>query len=69
MPKRRLRVVRTRPALLGVCERCKAQFISNLPVSPKATVEITAAFDAHKCLPLDSSQKALQIVREATGKQ
>ena len=25
-----------------------------------------AAFDAHKCVPLDGSQNALRIVREAT---
>ena len=26
------------------------------------------AFDAHKCVPLDSSQNALRVVREATEK-
>ena len=31
-----------------------------------AEAEIDTAFDAHKCVPLDSSQNALQVVREAT---
>jgi hypothetical protein len=32
----------------------------------KAKSEISSAFDAHKCLPLDASQNALRVVREAT---
>jgi hypothetical protein len=54
MPKRKLRLVK--PGL-AVCERCNAQF---------SDPDIQAQFDAHKCKPVDSSQNALRIVREAT---
>jgi len=66
MAKRKLRIVKTIPDFLGVCERCGSQFKSAMPVQSEAMDEITTAFDAHKCLPLDSSQLALRIVREAT---
>ena len=66
MPKRILRLVKTSPDFLGVCERCGSQFKSALPVQSKAEDEVAAAFYAHKCLPLDSSQNALRVVREAT---
>jgi hypothetical protein len=32
----------------------------------EAEKEIMAGYDAHKCKPVDSSQNALRIVREAT---
>jgi len=54
MPKRTLRIVKQG---LGICERCNAQFKDS---------DIQAQFDAHKCKPVDSSQNALRIVREAT---
>jgi len=66
MAKRQLRIVKTSPDLLAVCERCGSQFKSALLVQAEANAEISAAFDTHKCLPLDSSQNALRIVREAT---
>jgi hypothetical protein len=66
MAKRKLHIVKTSPDLLGVCERCGSQFKSALPVQSKAEAEISAAFDAHKCLLLDSSQNARRVVREAT---
>jgi hypothetical protein len=66
MAKRKLRIVITGPAHLGVCEQCSSQFRSALPDQSKAKAEISAAFDAHKCLSLDSSQNALRVVREAT---
>ena len=58
MPKRKLRIVRRNPDL-GVCERCNSQFRGT-------ESEIHKAFDAHQCKPVDSSQNALRIVREAT---
>jgi hypothetical protein len=60
MPKRKLRIVRPNPPMIGICERCNFQF--------KAETEraIYAAFDAHKCKLIDTSQNALRIVREAT---
>lgn len=66
MPKRNLRMVRTAPDFLGVCERCKSQFASSRPVEADAMTEIAAAFEAHKCKLIDSSQNALRVVREAT---
>jgi hypothetical protein len=56
--KRKLRIVKRNPTL-AVCEYCSAQFRGS-------DSEIKAAFDAHECKPLDSSQNALRIVREAT---
>jgi hypothetical protein len=45
------------PPAIGICERCDAQFKG---------AGIQAEFDVHKCKPVDSSQNALRIVREAT---
>ena len=59
MAKRKLRTVKQNPTL-AVCERCSSQFHGT-------DSEIQAAFDTHQCKPLDSSQNALRIVREATG--
>jgi len=69
MPKRGLRIVRKTPVLLAVYERCSSEFSSDLPATDADTVaEIVAAFNTHKCVPLDSSQNALRVVREATEK-
>jgi hypothetical protein len=65
MPKRKLRVVKKTPSMLGVCERCSSEF-GSLRSGQAAETEVRAAFDAHKCVPLDSSQNALRIVREVT---
>jgi hypothetical protein len=60
MAERKLRIIKTSPSLLGVCERCNSQFTAN------TEVEIHSDFDAHKCTLRDGSQNALRIVREAT---
>jgi hypothetical protein len=65
MTKRKLRIVKKTPSMMGVCERCSSEFASSLSAKD-AEAEIKAAFDAHKCVPLDSSQNALRVVREAT---
>jgi len=71
MPKRKLRIVKRAASIpmLGVCECCNAQF----GVAAEAMIDehaglasISDQFDAHKCKPVDSSQNALRIVREAT---
>jgi hypothetical protein len=68
MPKRHLRIVKRTPApAIGVCERCNAQFKSNKPLEIDMLMELTEAFTAHKCQPVDSSQNALRIVRESTA--
>jgi len=51
------------PPVIGICEGCNAQFKSS---APDTDADIAAQFDAHKCQPLDSSQKPLQIVSEST---
>jgi hypothetical protein len=43
---RKLRIVRRTPSLLGVCELCRAEFSGSM-------VEVLAAFNAHRCTPLD----------------
>ncbi|MFZ0684335.1 MAG: hypothetical protein WAM89_02230 [Terriglobales bacterium] len=58
MAKRKLRIVKQKPTL-AVCERCSSQF-------RVTDSEIQVEFDTHDCKPLDSSQNALRIVREAT---
>jgi hypothetical protein len=59
MATRQLRIVKRTPSVLAVCEKCSAEFTGS-------DAEIRAAFDAHTCAPLDSSQNALRVVREAT---
>jgi hypothetical protein len=66
MQKRKLRIVKKSPPALGICERCNTQFKASTYNPDKATVELNAVFDAHKCKPVDTSQNALRIVREAT---
>lgn len=66
MAKDRLRIVKTTPHFAGVCERCGSQFTSALKDRAQAEAEISSAIDTHKCLPLDSSQNALRVVKEAT---
>jgi hypothetical protein len=63
MQKRKLRIVKQGPPAIGICERCNAQFKSSLS---DMELDIAQQFDAHKCKPIDSSQNALRIVREAT---
>jgi len=66
MQKRKLRIVKQNPPAIGVCERCNEQFKSHLPQEDQAEWEIRTLFERHKCKPVDSSQNALRIVREAT---
>jgi hypothetical protein len=69
MPKRNLRIVkriRTVP-VLGICEYCNAQF-SGDPSRGNAQSAIQEQFNTHKCKPIDASQAAARIVREATEK-
>lgn len=63
MASRKLRIVKETPSMLGVCERCGAEFKSDDPI---AESYIAKEFNAHECKPLDSSQNALRVVREAT---
>jgi hypothetical protein len=51
---------------MGVCEECSSEFTSDTSDVTEERTAIRVAFDAHKCKPLDSSQNALRVVREAT---
>jgi hypothetical protein len=67
MPERKLRIVRkSPPPVIGVCERCNAEFKSTELSWEDADAEIAEVFAAHKCKLMDSSQNALRIVREST---
>jgi hypothetical protein len=66
MVRRNLRIVKQTTPFMGVCERCSSRFESYSAEWEKAGAEITTSFDAHECVPLDSSQNALRAVREAT---
>jgi hypothetical protein len=66
MPKRNLRLVRFTHPLTAVCEYCNRPFQSQNEDDGVAEREIEADFAAHECKRLDSSQKALRIVREST---
>ena len=64
MHERKLRIVKIAPPpVIGLCERCNAQFKSS---ALDTDADIAAQFDAHTCKPMDSSQNALRIVREST---
>jgi hypothetical protein len=73
MANRKLRIVKRNADIpvLGVCERCNAQFAADphkLGELTTAERSISEQFNAHICKPVDSSQNALRIVREATEK-
>ena len=64
MANRRLRIVKeSPPPVIGVCERCNAQFKSG---KHDAIADVASQYESHKCKLVDSSQNALWIVREAT---
>jgi hypothetical protein len=66
MPKRKLRIVRPTFPVTAVCEYCNRVFLSRKENDNAAEQEIQAQFDAHKCKPIDSSQKAMRIMRDST---
>jgi hypothetical protein len=67
MPKRNLRIVKRvrNVPVLGICESCNAQFAADSN-SGNAQSAIQGQFNVHKCKPMESSQNAPQIAREAT---
>ena len=71
MPKRAVRIVKHLGAYPceAVCTHCSRNFKappSALRSVKDATEDLRRQFDAHKCKPIDSSQNALRVVREAT---
>jgi hypothetical protein len=66
MAKRKLRLVKRVPPIIGICEACNIQFKS-IHIDPAAAeADIKAGFEAHKCKPEDASQAAARIVKQAT---
>ena len=58
MAKRKLRVLKRVPPILGVCEGCRAQFKSIFTRPIIAEAEIRARFSAHKCMKAARSHAA-----------
>ena len=58
MAKRKLRVLKRVPPILGICEGCRAQFRSIFTRSIIAEAEIRARFAAHKCMEVDRGNAA-----------
>lgn len=54
MSKRKLRLLKRVPPILGVCEACLSQFKSIFTGAIAAESEIRVRFSAHKCIPADS---------------
>ena len=55
--------------LMGVCEACGSRFETNSENRSSlehAKAQLRYEFDRHECKPLDASQNAVRIVREAT---
>jgi len=50
MAKRKLRLLKRVPPIMGVCEGCLAQFKSIFTGAITAEAEIRVRFTAHKCM-------------------
>jgi hypothetical protein len=55
MPRKKLRVLKRVPPIVGVCEGCLAQFKSIFTRPIVAETEIRVRFAAHKCTHADRS--------------
>jgi hypothetical protein len=51
--KKKLRLLKRVPPILGVCEGCLAQFKSTFTRAIAAEAEIRVRFAAHKCVQTD----------------
>ena len=58
MAKKKLRLLKRVPPILGVCEGCLAQFKSIFTRAIAAETEIRVRFAAHKCVHTDHSHAA-----------
>jgi hypothetical protein len=65
MEKRNLRMVKTSPPAVGVCEACSAVFKSHLHQASQSQWEIEVLFERHKCKSQRASQAAMRIATEA----
>ncbi len=57
MARRRLRLFKRVPPIVGVCEGCLAQFKSIFTGPTAAEAHIRVRFEAHKCAPGDRTAK------------
>ena len=57
MTRKRLRVLKRVPPIIGVCEGCLAQFKSIFTAPLAAEAEIRVRFTAHKCTHASSIRK------------
>jgi hypothetical protein len=58
MAKKKLRVLKRVPPIIGICEGCRAQFKSIFTAAVPAEAEIRFRFAAHKCTSPDRSNAA-----------
>ena len=61
MEKRNLRMVKTGPPAIGVCDACNAVFKSHLHQTAQSEWEIRVQFERHKCKPQHVDQAAIRI--------
>lgn len=62
MAKRKLRVLKRVPPIIGICEGCLAQFKSTFTRAIAAEAEIRVHFAAHKCMHAHSSATTIHKV-------
>jgi hypothetical protein len=55
MARKRLRLLKRVPPILGICDGCLAQFRSIFTKAIAAEAEIRIRFAAHKCVPAGRS--------------
>jgi hypothetical protein len=66
MEKRNLRMVKTSPPAVGVCEACSAMFKSHLHQAAQSEWEIRVQFERHKCKLQSTDQAATRIATAAS---
>jgi len=62
MAKRKLRVLKGIPPIMGICESCLAQFKSIFPGAIAAQAEIRVRFAAHRCVHAHRSATKMRKV-------
>ena len=62
MAKRKLRILKSVPPRLGICEGCFTQFKSIFTRAIAAETEIRVRFAAHKCMHADRSAAKMHNV-------
>jgi len=58
MAKKKLRVLKRVPPILGICEGCLSQFKSIFTGGIAAETEIRVRYAAHKCMAADRAHAA-----------